>query len=389
MGKDALFQRDLGLDLTRIFAFISVPGVHFFLNSGFYSTPMTGERMYVMMAVRTFFMICVPLFMLLSGYLMAEKRIPLEKGSLLNFYAKITKIVVAYVLATVAILVFRRMYLQEDIGFKSGLLNLLRYDQYSWYVEMYLGFFVLIPFLNAVWGAIHDRGGQRILVAVLLVFTMAPSIFNIWDLTTEGALIHPWLSPSDSYSQLIPSWWTTLYPITYYYVGAYLKSNVRIKDLKTWKLVAMLIVCVVVFGIFNVWRCYSVEFIWGSWSTWGSFQNVVDTVLVFLIINSIRYQKIPPLVRKTVALLSELAFGAYILSWIPDHYAYPKLIAAVPNMPTRFNYFPVMVLHTVLVSLALSLVLHLVMHWGGRLFRLVRGDSGKRTPAVDLEALPK
>lgn len=362
MKKDAYINRDIGLDLTRILAFISVPGVHFFLNSGFYDSPIIGTRMSIMTGFRTFFMICVPLFMLLSGYLMSEKKIALEKKSLLRFYSKISKIIITYLLATVLILIFKRVCLQEDIGLKKGILNILGYNQYSWYVEMYIGFFFLIPFLNILWNSIHHPQGQKILVIVLLALTMAPSIFNIWDLNTEGALIHPWLSKN--YSQLIPSWWSSLYPITYYYIGAYIKSNVKIKELKTWKLVLLLLGSVLLFSLFNIWRCYSKKFIWGAWCNWGGFQNVIDTVLVFLIINSIKYKKKGPVFSKAIALISELTFGAYILSWIPDNYFYPKLIDKIPDMQLRFNYFPLMVINTILISLILSFVIYTIINLG-------------------------
>ena len=65
-------KRDIGLDLTRIVAFVSVVSIHFFLNSGYYDAPVVGKRMYIMTLGRTFFGICVPLFMLLSGYLMTQ-----------------------------------------------------------------------------------------------------------------------------------------------------------------------------------------------------------------------------------------------------------------------------------------------------------------------------
>ena len=62
-------QRDIGLDLTRILAFLAVPSVHFFLNSTYYDTAIVGPRMALMTVMRTAFMVCVPLYMLLSGYL--------------------------------------------------------------------------------------------------------------------------------------------------------------------------------------------------------------------------------------------------------------------------------------------------------------------------------
>ena len=37
-------KRDIGLDLTRIIAFMSVVAIHFFLNSGYYNEPVIGKR---------------------------------------------------------------------------------------------------------------------------------------------------------------------------------------------------------------------------------------------------------------------------------------------------------------------------------------------------------
>ena len=51
-------QRDIGLDLTRILAFLAVPSVHFFLNSTYYDTAIVGPRMALMTVMRTAFMVC-------------------------------------------------------------------------------------------------------------------------------------------------------------------------------------------------------------------------------------------------------------------------------------------------------------------------------------------
>ena len=85
-------QRDIGLDLTRILAFLAVPSVHFFLNSTYYDTAIVGPRMALMTVMRTAFMVCVPLYMLLSGYLSAEKHIPLTRPGLLGYYKKLLPI---------------------------------------------------------------------------------------------------------------------------------------------------------------------------------------------------------------------------------------------------------------------------------------------------------
>ena len=68
-----LSRRSSALDITRIVALFTVISVHFFLNNGFYSEPMFGKRMLVMTVMRSAFMICVPLFIMLTGYLMSRK----------------------------------------------------------------------------------------------------------------------------------------------------------------------------------------------------------------------------------------------------------------------------------------------------------------------------
>jgi len=65
-------------------------------------------------------------------------------------------------------------------------MNLLGYHQYSWYVNMYIGCFLLIPFLNLLWNSLSSQESRRILVIVLLVLTALPSVLNVYDLETPG-----------------------------------------------------------------------------------------------------------------------------------------------------------------------------------------------------------
>lgn len=85
-------QRDFRIDIIRIVAAFSVLGVHFFLHSGYYDIPLTGRRMYVATLLRILFGVCVPLFMIISGYLQNHKR--LEKG----YFFEVFKFIGAYAL---------------------------------------------------------------------------------------------------------------------------------------------------------------------------------------------------------------------------------------------------------------------------------------------------
>lgn len=209
----------------------------------------------------------------------------------------------------------------------------------------------MIPFLNVLWHGIDEQEGHRILVFALLFITMAPSVLNIFNFRSVDTLLRPWTSTK--YIQIVPDWWTAIYPITYYYIGAYIKWYVDMKKYDPLKITAVLLGCVLAFGVFNIWRSYSVKFIKGIWCHgWGSAQNTVMSVLVFLLINSIDWKL--DTCANTIRKLSGLTFAAYLLSWIPDNIFYPLLKEHVPDMVQRINYFPLIVPAVILTSLVLS-----------------------------------
>lgn len=130
-------ERNYNLDLIRSVAVIFVLSVHFFLNSGFYSIICEGEKMFVMCVLRTSFITCVPLFLMLTGYLMCKKELSLK------YFKGIKKTYFIYVIVCFFCLAFRILYLQENL--KIGQIILSTFDfsanSYSWYIEMYLGLF--------------------------------------------------------------------------------------------------------------------------------------------------------------------------------------------------------------------------------------------------------
>ena len=142
-----LKRRNPAADIIRVLAFFLVVSVHFFLNNGFYSYAVEGNRMYIMTIMRSFFIICVPLFITLSGYLLQRKQ--LEK----SYYKRIGKIIITYILASVFCVVYSILFLEQEFTIKTFILKVLNFSAapYSWYVEMYIGLFLLIPFLNIVY----------------------------------------------------------------------------------------------------------------------------------------------------------------------------------------------------------------------------------------------
>ena len=212
-------KRDIGLDLTRIIAFIQVPCIHFLFKIKYYNQAIIGERMYLMTFIRVMFMTCVPLFLLLTGYLSSEKKVEIAPKPLLKYYSRLVPILLTYVITAVIIIVYGIFVNGETETLGSVIRNVLDFRKYSWYIEMYIGLALMIPFLNLLWIGIGSRKGQLSLVTVMIALTVLPSVFNIYDFKTPGALIRPWLA--ESFTQIVPDWWKNIYPVILFHRRVY------------------------------------------------------------------------------------------------------------------------------------------------------------------------
>lgn len=342
-------KRNPAADIIRILAFFLVVSVHFFLNNGFYSSTVIGKRMYVMTLMRSFFIICVPLFLMLSGYLLRRKQ--LEK----RYYGRIVKIIVTYILASLFCVLYSIVFLEQDLTIKSIILKILNFKAapYSWYIEMYIGLFLLIPFLNIVYNAMSSQKWKIWLILTFVILTALPSVLNIYNLNSLDWLALP--SASSGASKLIPGWWQTLYPITYYYIGCYL-SEYGLKINKTLNVV-LIIFWTILSGTFCYWRSYKARFIWGAWCGYQSLFNVILTILVFAFIININYEKLPDRLVRIIQKISGLSLGGYLVSWVFDKALYPILAAKVPDVTHRLEYYIIIVPLVFVLSLAASYLL--------------------------------
>lgn len=357
-------ERDLNADLIRCVAVYSVLSVHFLLNTGFYSVPTVGLDMLLLCMYRSFFMACVPLFMILTGYLMQHKT--LSRG----YYRGILKTLEIYVLASIACLLFKKFALNYHVTFKTAVLDILDFDaaNYAWYIEMYIGLFLMIPFLNLAWHGLKTPGQKKALIFTMISLTFLPKLLNSFDLRTAGW----WASPSLSttYDPIVPGFFTAMYPITYYFIGAYLREY-------GWKLnrvlnLFLLALAVVLFGWYNFYRSDGGSFVWGSNSTWGG-ENLVTAVLLFTLLLNLKMKRWPKPVHVVLREISGIALGIYLISWIFDRIVYDGcLIPHVPVIAERWKFYPLTVPFVFLLSCAGAGILYLIRYLLHRLFGCLR-----------------
>jgi len=366
-------SRNPGLDILRCIALFCVVAVHFFLNTINYDLfQIQGWTAFLVLLLRGGFLICVPLFLLLSGYLMGN-RTPTR-----SYYRKLTKTLGIYVLASLCCVAFSLLYNlilhKQMIDIGESLMGILSFTAapYSWYIEMYIGLFLLIPYLNILYNHIDSPENKRNFILTLLVLTALPSVVNIhrWD------SLQWWLQPSSShsYTQLIPGWWTGIYPLTYYYLGCYLREF-PLKMSRRSNLYCILAVYLL-FGVFNYYRSYNSTFVAGAWQDYSSLFVVLLSVLVFSWVVQADYSKMSEKTAKTLAYLSDLTLGAYLVSWIFDRVVYGIITRLTVEIPQRLPFILVSVPFVYVCSMVLSAVLNSIYRRLAGLLSTVR----KRLP---------
>ena len=100
-------------------------------------------------------------------------------------------------------LLFRKFYLNENINIINSIIYIFNFTACpnAWYLEMYIGLFLLIPFLNIIYNNIQEKKYKDILIIVLLLLT------SLEALTTA-------LKIQDINLNIFPDYWTIIYPIT-------------------------------------------------------------------------------------------------------------------------------------------------------------------------------
>lgn len=343
-------KRNESLDIIRIFSLFSVVSVHFMLNSGFYDIAVVGKRMAVMCIIRQFFMICVPMFLVLTGYLMNQKK--LEK----RFYKGIVKTLIVYLICSVIYTLFSNLYLHREINAKGFFVNTLAYrgTTYAWYIEMYIGLFLLIPFFNLIFNHLSDKKQCRYLLLTLFALVGLPAALNIFRFDS----LNWWLNPSSNteYIKIVPEFWNILYPIFYYFLGAYLSKYPP--KLSAIQNILLLIAVSLADGFFNYYRSYQTTFLWAKWNDYSSGIIMLKTFLVFNLMLKIKPKKKCPKRTKLLAVLSDACLGAYLISCVFDQVFYGILNSRISTVTDRFIYAPVIVAASFLCSLAVSVVIN-------------------------------
>lgn len=291
-------QRLFGLEIVRCFAIFSVIAGHFFsLHTNFRYEIFAGPSMFLQASVAPVFYSCgVPFFLLLTGYLNSNRKI--EK----TYFRKIWKVLFAYLLFSIISILFRNLYLNAHLRINQSLDMVLRFTAipYAWYIEMWIGLFLLTPFLNIMYHGIKSKTDKQILILILLFLTALPSLLNRYGL------------------YLIPAYWQNCGPLALYFIGAFIyeyKSSIRL----IYGILIISAICLIN-PIFNLLFVHSHNIVQITGGEFGLFGFVIATIMFLLL-----YQvKILSALSKTIfANIANCALDMFLCCWIFDAIFYP------------------------------------------------------------------
>ena len=307
--------RNINIDIIKVLALFFVVTAHFLANNNFYLTPITCPRMYVMAIMRTFVFMSIGLFVLSTGYLMYKKEF------CKSHYVKIKRIIFPYIIISLITLV-AKIFLSKYGIFEIDTLNnyfcnFINFAiiEHAWYVDLYIGLFLLIPFLNKM---LSNKLQDTVLVIILLFLTVLPSVL-----------------PSPI---LILAEWTHLWVITYYLIGAYIaKYDLKISQ----KLSAFLYF--MSFSIFAAINLYFTQgHIWhvpGQSDALGGYQSTITGVLFFLMILKADFSNLPDKVKLLISNIAKLSLGIFLSSYLFEKIFYYYLNMYITDTTAKLEWY--------------------------------------------------
>lgn len=290
MKNNKNIERNYGLDLLRVLAVILVLTVHFFLNTNYYNTSIKGASMIGQSVIRNFCMSCVPLFLMLTGFLNNKK----EYNK--SFFKGLLNIIIVWLFYSLFEFVVLDIINHEPghFNFNNFIFNITSFNacKYSWYIEMYIGIYLIAPIINISYNNFNQKN-RKILVLLSMIISIIPVFIN----NILNNIIH------------LPNYWDCLYPFAYYIIGKYIAD---IKPNLNKKYLFILLVFIQLFT-------YSFQSI--GVIKYNSINIYIQTIIIFLLLYNVNIKH--KIARYIIKYFSIISLDIYLASSLIDQIIYP------------------------------------------------------------------
>ena len=242
----------------------------------------------------------------------------------------LTPDLLGYLLTCVVSFPVRHFLLRESHSIAEWVEKMLTFDNYAWYVEMYIGLILISPLVNPALQR-ADRKGILLFSGVLVLLTALPGMTPV---------------------PILPDYWTSLYPLTYYVLGAAVR---KLQPKVPFRAGSLLTVSFALgMGAVSVLSTDG-GFSDGFTQGYGGFFTTVLTMLVFLTLYCVQPGK------RTASALAWMAggvFEGYILSRLLDVWVYERVYFW--HSPA---YYPLIFLFVTVPVFFAAVFMGKLVHW--------------------------
>lgn len=322
-------QRFIGLDIIRTLAIFSVIAGHFFvLNTPFRQTVFDGNTMFLQgFSYLLFNALGVPLFIMMTGYLNINK-VKCDR----RYYRGMFRVIISYLLFSIITILFRKYCLYESFSWFDWGRKILDFSAipYGWYIEMWIGLYILTPFLNLLYKAIPSKQQKQILIVSLFALTALPDLFNRYGL------------------YVVPGFWQKIFPLTFFFIGTYIREfelNFN-KRQAIIAIFAIITICAInpVFNMIFVKNHTMIQIAGGSNGVFGTIVAALTFILLYR-------QNIKNIyISKSLTKISLLSLDMYLCCYIFDKIYYPYFLDKYFINQSQFGWFFFVIVPLVFIS---------------------------------------
>lgn len=283
--KNTSHSRDYGLDIVKSLAIFFVIGVHFFLNTYFYKTNLSSTSLFLQVCTQQLFLSCIPLFLISTGYLNDSTDVSIK------YFKKIIPIICIYLFYSLIAILYRLHINElsfENTNFIEQILS-FKGHRYSWYMNLYFGLFLLIPFFNKMYFALSSKKEKAVLIIILSFLTM---------------------------TKCAPDFWSKIYPLTYFFIGKFIKEfKPKLKGYGKISLVGIIFLQ----GSIEYMLANSGKYI-AYFNHYTCVTRMIQSVILFLLLYQVKIKSSK--IQSIIVKISSSTLDIYLASFLTDRLIY-------------------------------------------------------------------
>ncbi len=325
MSKE-IQKRNLNIDLIKVLAVFLVVLVHFFNRTNYYNLPLKSPFILFTTFIWSVAMACVPLFLITTGYLMKNAKYNKK------FFMNLLRVVGYYAAAVVVLTITDNQ--AHGLGLvRAFFVNLFTFNHYSWYVNMYIGLYLMTPMLNAAFESLKTKKNQLMVIGGCLFLITAPMTLAVFD-KFLGVKVPDYLR------RIIPNYWSVIWPFLYYFIGMFIQKygETQNREIKNKYKIGLFLA--IIFNVLLIRTISSKTFV----PEWGFLGIVLVSTLLFLIVINLKITIKNKAINTVIQFISKNTLSIYLLSWIADVKFYGIINAKFGGFKGSFLRMPVLVM---------------------------------------------